>query len=189
MAGSGCVVNPIINTAQLGSHPIDNERSALLVAAPVSNGGYNLNLQNYKLYELFTAGHESTFFDTSEYINLGVAEHFGRHVKLALSRSKHATYTYNPNNMWITPLSVIVATYNTISYLYASGQISYQTYLVNLFLADQTFFECVVERFQDQGDVYANTRVNVGELTQPLNSSIFIQDPSLTEKLGRLFYF
>lgn len=91
--------------------------------------------------------------------------------------------------MWITPLSVIVATYNTISYLYASGQISYQTYLVNLFLADQTFFECVVERFQDQGDVYANTRVNVGELTQPLNSSIFIQDPSLTEKLGRLFYF
>lgn len=70
----GCVVNPIINTAQLGSHPIDNERSALLVAAPVSNGGYNLNLQNYKLYELFTAGHESTFFDTSEYINLGVAE-------------------------------------------------------------------------------------------------------------------
>ncbi len=45
-----------------------------------------------------------------------------------------------------------------------------------------------MERFQDQGGIYANTRINVGELNQPLNGSNFIQDAELSNQLGRLFY-
>lgn len=45
---------------------------------------------------------------------------------------------------------------------------------LHLFLADQAFFECAVERFQEQGGVYANTKINVGELKAPINNSGFI---------------
>lgn len=183
-----CLNNPFINPLELGGHNIDNERSALLVAAPASGSTYNPNLQDYKIYEVYTSAHEGTFFDHSIYINLSTPVSFNSHIYLALSRSKHATYPFNPNNFRLVPQYVIFSTYATISYLFASGQINYLLYLALLAAADQTFTRCIVEQFQNQGGVYANTRINVGELNQPLNGSSFIRDTELSNKLSRLFY-
>lgn len=82
----------------------------------------------------------------------------------------------------------MAGTYATITALYLNGTIQYYEYLAYLFIADQNFFECIVERFQEQGGVYASTRINVGELTHPINNSAFILDTELANKLSRLFY-
>ncbi|CAN5758867.1 hypothetical protein BH20ACI4_BH20ACI4_23940 [soil metagenome] len=183
-----CVFDPIIDFISLGSHNLDNEYSAILVAAPLVNSTYDSNLQKYKLYEVYTAAHEGTFFDQSRYYNLQTPFSFGSHIKLALSRSKHATYTFNPDYIPLTPFYVINSVYAEIQYKYYNGLINYNTYLVYLFLADQTFFACGVERFQDNGGVFASTRINVGEVNQPINNSRFIQDVELSNQLNRFFY-
>lgn len=183
-----CLYDPIIDVSSLGSHNLDNEYSAILVAAPLVNSTYDSNLQNYKIYEVFTSAHQGTFFDQSRYYNLSTPYPFGSHINLALSRSKHATYAFNPDYFPITPLYVINSVYWEIDSKYYNGIISYNTYLIYLFLADQTFFACGVERFQDQGGIFANTRINVGELNQPINNSNFIKDIELSNQLNRLFY-
>lgn len=189
LCGSGfCVVDPIIDATAVGNHNLDNEYSTVLVAAPLVNSTYDSNPQSYKLYEVYTAAHEDTLFDQSRYYNLQTPYPFGSHIKLALSRSKHATYVFNPDYLPLFPSYVINSVYWEIEAKYNSGIISYNTYLIYLFFADQTFFECVIERFGDQGGVFANTRINVGELSHPLNSSRFIQDTELTDKLSRYFY-
>jgi hypothetical protein len=160
----------------------------MLVAAPLVNGAYDTNTVNYKLFEVYTAGHEGTFFDTSMRFNLATPYAFGSHVKLALSKSKHATYVFNPEYYPVTPAYVIVGAYASISLLYYNGQINFYTYLASLFLLDQAFFECAVERFQNQGGIYAGTRINVGELHQPINGSGFILSDGITEKFEFLFY-
>ncbi len=81
VSGSLCIGNPFINLLELLSHNLDNERSALLVAAPVSNSTYNPNLQDYKIYEVYTAAHEDTFFDHSIYINLSTPVSFNNHIR------------------------------------------------------------------------------------------------------------
>lgn len=184
VTGNLCIGNPFINPLELGGHPLDNERSAFLVAAPVINGKYNPTPQAYRTYSFYTAAHESTFFDQSRMFNLFTPLQFDRHVWLALSRSKHATYTFNPNNFPVFPLWVIVATYAYLAYLYATGQISFVKYLIFLFFADQAFFECSVERFQDQGGTFSNSRINVGELKRTINNSAFINDTQLRNKLN-----
>lgn len=188
VSGGFCIGNPFINPASFGNHALDNERSAILVAAPLSNSTYNLNIQDYKIYEVFTAAHEETFFDQSRYYNLSTPFPFDSHIKLGLSRSKHATYTFNPDGFPILPRYVIFDVYSRIYSLYYSGQIGYGTYLAYLFAADQTFFRCIVESFQNQGGTYANTRINIGELSLPSNGSNFIQDVELSNKLNRFFY-
>lgn len=83
VSGDLCVAAPIINTSTLLGHNLDNERSALLVAAPVSNGNYNTDLQSYKVYEAYTAGHEGKLlFDTSMRFHLSTPYPFGSHIKL-----------------------------------------------------------------------------------------------------------
>ena len=183
-----CIYDPILDLASLGNHEKDNEYSALLVAAPLVNSTYDSNLQNYNLYEVYTAAHEDTFFDQSRYYNLQTPYPFDSHIQLALSRSKHGTYVFNPDYFPLTPTYVINSVYWEIDYKYYNGIISYTTYLIYLFLADQTFFACGVERFQNQGGVFANTRINVGELNQPINSSSFIKDIQLSNQLNQLFY-
>lgn len=186
VSGGLCIVPFIVN--QLGSHPLDNERSAILVAAPIVNGTYDLNPQAYKVYNLYTAAHEDTFFDHSYFFNIIPARDFNNHILLGLSRSKHSTYVYNPNNHPLFPQYVINATYSSI-YLdyYYYHRISYLTYLSYLLLADQLFYECVIEKFQDQGGTYANTRINIGEANNPINNAGFIRDPAISDKFN--FHF
>lgn len=183
-----CIFDPIIDLTSLGSHNLDNEYSALLVAAPVVNSTYDSNLQNYKLYEVYTAAHEGTFFDQSRYYNLQTPYPFNSHIKLALARSKHATYTFNPDYFPLTPRYVIVSAYAAAAAAYANGSINVYVYLAILAIYDSTFFGCGVDRFQNQGGVFAGTRINVGELEQPINGSSFIWDTELSTQLSRLFY-
>lgn len=171
-----CSYDAFTDFTDLGSHNLDNEYSAILVAAPLVNSTYDSNLQNYKLYEAYTAAHEGTFFDHGVYYNLQNPYPFGSHIELVLSRSKHATYAFDPNYLPLTPLYVIYGVYSELNSLVSNGFISYSTYLALLYIADQTFFLCGVERFQYQGGTFANTRINVGELSQPINNSKFIQD-------------
>lgn len=183
-----CFYDPIIDISSLGSHNLDNEYSAVLVAAPLVNSTYDSNLQNYKLYEVYTAAHEGTFFDQSRYYNLQTPYPFGSHIKLALARSKHATYTFNPDYFPLTPRYVILSAYAGAAAAYHSGAINWYQYLGLLFVLDSNFFGCIIDRFQDQGGVFANTRINIGELNQPLNGSLFIQDTELSTQLSRFFY-
>lgn len=183
-----CFYDPIIDVTSLGNHNLDNEYSMILVAAPMVNSTYDSNIQNYKLYEAYTAAHEGTFFDQSRYYNLSTPFSFGSHIKLALSRSKHATYAFNPNYFPITPRYIIYSAYNNALAAYLNGQISIYWYRALLSIYDSTFFGCIVDRFQDQGGVFATTKINVGELNRPINGSSFIQDTELSEQLSRLFY-
>ncbi len=87
----------------LGSHELDNERSAVLLVAPTTSPGVlNQNPQSYSLYKVFTSGHEGQpVVDQSFIISLNTpvpATAQRTHIELYLSRSKHATYTFNPDD-------------------------------------------------------------------------------------------
>ena len=173
----------------LGAHALDNERSAVLLGAPVVNGTYNLDPNAYTSRDYWTAAHEGTLSDRSRYAAPSQPMPAPAHVILALSRSKHATYTFNPDGLPLTPIHIIFATYSTLDFLYYAGYISYYKYLAFLHLADQVFFDCIIEDFQNQGGQFAGTRINVGEPNRPLNMSNFIQDSTgLLPKLNRALW-
>lgn len=183
-----CFYDPIIDVTSLGNHNLDNEYSMILVAAPMVNSTYDSNIQNYKLYEVYTAAHEGTFFDQSRYYNLSNPFPFGSHIKLALSKSKHATYAFNPDYYPLFPRYVIASAYASVAASYANGSLNIYRYLALLAVLDSNFFGCIIDRFQNQGGVFATTKINVGELNRPINGSTFIQDTELSEQLSRLFY-
>lgn len=167
----------------LTGHPEEQERSAILVAAPAS-GAYNTNPGAYVALDFFTTAHEGVpFFDQSMFIAPSAPVPAGGHVLLGTARSKHGTYTFNAEGYPIFQPAVIAAAYATIDFLYAAGIIDYITYLALLFLADDLFFGCVIERFQEQGGFYASSRTNVGEPGRPINASGFIEDAKIRDKL------
>lgn len=173
---------------QLTGHYFDAERSGMLLAAPAVNGGYNPDPSAYKLYTIYTAAHEGGFFDQSEYINLSPALPAGSHIHLALSLSKHGTYTFNPDYFPITPSWFISAYFSSMLFLYEEGFLTDVEYWYAIFIGTDAFEACVVERFSDQGVIAANQRTNVGEPEHPINGCAFIQDDSsralnLTDKL------
>jgi hypothetical protein len=136
---------------QVSGHNLDAERSVMLLAAPAVNGGANTDATQYQIYSLYTAAHEGTFFDQSIYYDFSPAVPAGEHIILAQSVSKHSTYTFNPNYYPITPAWFIEATNAAIETEYVDGQIDYETYLLLLAAADDTFYGCLVEQFGDQG--------------------------------------
>jgi hypothetical protein len=170
------------------SHALDNERSAALVAAPLNpDGSVDLNPGDYSGYSYYTAAHEGTFLDHSAYLNPSSPVAAGNHLNLALSLSKHSTYTFNPDGMPLMPPGVIDAVYSTIFFLADDGEIDPDTENLYLFLADDVFYGCIIEHFGDQGGAFAQTRVDVGEPGSPLNGSAFIADPELAPKFAPLW--
>lgn len=163
---------------QLTGHDLDAERSVMLVAAPAVNGGYNPDTTTYKLYTLYTAAHEGTFFDQSIYYDFPTPISAGNHVALAQSVSKHSTYSFNPDYYPITPAWFIASANASIELAYADEDIDDGTYLALLAMADDTFYGCLVERFGDQGGQSPVLKVNVGEVSHPIDQSGFIQDNS-----------
>jgi hypothetical protein len=191
VASGFCPAYPIINLTNLLNHPLDNEWTAILVAAPVVNGGYDPIKANYKMYEVFTAAHQGVqVFDQSMYFSLATPVSIDNHLNLFFAKSKHGTYVFNPDYYPITQAWVIFSVYAALAYMYATSQINWWEYIAYLALANDFFFACVIERFQEQGGLYAdaNKRINVGELTHPINSSRFIQDTALSNQLSLLFY-
>jgi hypothetical protein len=170
------------------SHALDNERSAALVAAPLGpDGSVDLNPGDYSAYSYYTAAHEGTFLDHSAFLNPSSPVAAGNHLNLALSLSKHSTYTFNPDGMPLIPPDVISAVYATIFALADDGTIDPDTEDLYLFLADTVFFSCIIEHFGEQGGTFAQTRINVGEPGSPLNGSAFIADPELAPKFAPLW--
>lgn len=173
----------------LDGHFLDHERSAMLVAAPVSNGDYNLDPGAYSIYNIFTTGHEFTLTDQSmwfDYSDSPVPAY--NHIELALSQSKHATYTFNPDYYPLMPWYIIAGTYAFIDWLYLTDRIEWYWYLALQALADDLFFSCAVEHFTDQGGQYAIVRTNVGELGTPINNSSFIATPQIYKQFTTPYF-
>ena len=193
-----------------GPHDIDNERSALLVSAPVFDPwnawGFNLDPNQYSALSVFTAAHEDTFTDQSAYLNFPQSPLWpGTHIELWHSLFKHATYTFNPDFHALMPLWVVVSTYIVIEFLifyrywnpfYCGDwdwfcepgwdiflEIGFDILIAVFYYVTVLFFGCVVERFHEQGGRFASPRINVGEPFQPINGSSFIQDTELFNKL------
>jgi hypothetical protein len=165
---------------RLPGHDLDNERSAILVAAPVpAPGVFNADPNAYSAYSFYTAAHENTpFVDESMVFRPDQPVPAGLHINLAFSFSKHSTYPYNPDGQPIVQAWVIDLAFNIITDLYFAGVIDFDTYALFVFLAQQAFFGCIVESFSDQGGTFAGTRIDVGEPGRALNGSGFIEDRS-----------
>jgi hypothetical protein len=177
----------------LEAHPLDNERSGFLVAAPtIAPATFNLNPASYGGFSMYAASHEFTFNDHSRFLVVTDTTRplpAGAHLELRLSRSKHATYFANPEGLPLTPTPIIIATYAAFDFFLAIGRFNYFDYLIANAIADDVYFGCFVEHFTDQGGAFAQSRTNVGELSAPLNGSGFINDPEpsmgLQNKLKR----
>jgi hypothetical protein len=174
---------------ELGAHNIDNERSATLVAAPVSDYTYNLDPLAYGAYDYLTVSHEDKYpFEHRTFLGFWPPVPAGGHLHLWQSRAKHGTYHFDPDFLPIVDWFVIYLVYNEIDNLYWNGWIDDWTYFSLLFNADTLFYNCVVERFSEQGGQFSNIRINVGEPDSPINGSGFIRSGPLREKLFRPFY-
>jgi hypothetical protein len=166
-----------------GSHSIDNERSAALVAAPVGDYSYNFDPWAYAAYAYYTAAHEETFLNKSRYHNIGYSPvPAGWHLNLALGWSKHATYTFNPDFLPLIPDWLIYSIISSIDYwcydwTFWDG-VDWQDLacLAAMFVAYNSLYGCAVERFIDQGGRFADPRINVGEPGSPMNGAGFIHD-------------
>jgi hypothetical protein len=169
---------------QLSSHPLDNERSAALVAARVEDFYFNPNPNEYKLYDLFLSAHENTISDQSAFIAPQQPLPADSHVFMALSRSKHGTYEFNPDGLPLVPFWLQISIFSAIDFAYFSGFIDYWTYEAYLNSASNAFNNCITERFSDIGGRFANPRINVGEPNTPINGSGFIRAPELFNKLS-----
>lgn len=167
-------------------HRLDNERSAVLVAAPVADYTFNTDPYAYSAYSFFTTAHEGVpFLDQSRYEDFyGNPVPAGYHINLFLARSKHGTYTDNPNFYPFADPYLIDAIFDQIDDLYYSGLISELTWYATLYAASGFFYGCLVERFGEMGGRYADLRINVGEPLYPINNSAFIQDTELYNKLS-----
>ena len=186
VSGGNCSAYPGLTTLE-GSvaHDIDNERSAVLVAAPVGSYTYNLDPSAYSAYSYYTAAHEGEPNDKSRYADFGTDPvPAGLHIHLALSLSKHGTYTFNPDFISLLPDDVIFAIIAGVDYYCYQSTFDYDLNwndlgcLAAMYYAYGLIYDCVVERFFDQGGQFASGRVNVGEPGAPINGAAFIQDDS-----------
>ncbi|HSS75297.1 MAG TPA: PKD domain-containing protein [Thermoanaerobaculia bacterium] len=174
----------------LDGHPLEQERSATLVAAlTTASYQYSTDPSAYQAYDYYTAAHEGTFFDHSAYFGPSQPVPAGNHLNLALSKAKHGTYPFNPDYYPLFPDWVIYTTYSTLDFLYFDYIIDYYDYLIYSYIADTVFFSCVVEHFQDQGGSFPGLQLNVGELSHPINGSGFILDPKVSSKLTPLLWW
>jgi hypothetical protein len=104
------------------------------------------------------------------------------HIHLALSLSKHATYTFNPDYLSLIPDYVIIPALTALEYACYESTFNFDLEwsdlycLASMYYVNGLFFGCAVERFVDQGGSFAQTRINVGEPNQPINGAYFIQD-------------
>lgn len=167
-----------------GPHPFDPERSAALVAAPLTSAG---DPGAYRSLSYYLASHEGTFFDHSIYLPPPSPLPPGNHALMWHSRSKHATYEGNPDYFPLFPSWVIYTTYFVIEDLYWFGWIDWWDYLIYLSIADSVFFSCVVEHFSGQGGFLPGFDLNVGENGRPQNGSSWIADPRIASKLQPLW--
>lgn len=169
----------------LGGHPMDEEHSAALVAAPMAGSQYNPDPAAYRLYMFYTAAHENTKSDRSMYLRARQPIAPGHHLELYLSLSKHATYAFDPTGLPLVPEWMIVAAFWTIELLFILGVLTPRIYVGLLRLAEVAFFECAIEHWQKRDDgVFPSPVINTGSQKHPLNGSSWIRNSSFAKKLS-----
>ena len=199
--GLGCAFAFAPFAGGMESHPLDNERSAILVSAPAPNPyTYNTDPNAYQSLSIYTAAHEGTFGDQSMYHDYPTTpEPAGSHVPLWQAQSKHGTYTFDPDFHPILEASfqvIIPIVIYLLGAYFCGGWYPGDTWWDDFgFLLECDFwwsiayyevllivYTCAVERFHagsTQGMVsQASIRINVGEPAHPINGSTFIQDNS-----------
>lgn len=175
------------------NHELDNERAAILIAAPTSGNQLVQDPSQYKIVSFYAAAHEWTIFDHSTYLDAqGPFSGFddivgptnqGRHINLFLSRAKHSSNFGNPAGESLFTYPEQAAVYSALSLLYLNGTIGDIEYGYYLVLADVTLNVCITEKFTEAGGRFPQFTINVGEVSRPINGSHFILDPSLEPKL------
>lgn len=186
VTGGACDAFPGLNSLEgIQAHDVDNERSAVLVAAPVWDYTFNTDPFAYSAYSYYTAAHENTPTDKSRYADFPTQPvPAGWHIHLAMSLSKHGTYTFNPDYLTLLPDYIIWGTIAGVDYYcYRSSFDPYYNWhdlacLAAMYYAYGAFYGCAVERFFDQGGRFAERRINVGEPDNPINGAGFIRDDS-----------
>lgn len=201
VGGLGCAFALLPFLGGVMSHPLDDERSAILVSAPAPNGyTYNTDPNAYHSLSIYTAAHEGTFGDQSMYHDYPTEPmSAGYHVPLWQSLQKHSTYTFDPDYWPILQfeLQLIIITVITVVFGgFCSGgwypgddfwdrfggwaPTCEEIWAFVFYEAFTIIYTCAVERFNSfgtQGMVSeASTRINVGEPAHPINGSAFIQD-------------
>ena len=200
VGGLGCAFGLAPFAAGLMSHPLDDERSALLVSAPAPNGTYNTDPNAYHSLSIYTAAHENTFGDQSMYHDYPTEPMpAGYHVPLWQSLKKHSTYTFDPDFWPILQfeLQLIIITVITVVFGAFCTQGWYpgddfwdrfgmwapscdEVWACAFYEAFTIIYTCAVERFNSYGTggmvSEASVRTNVGEPAHPINGSTFIQD-------------
>ncbi|HEX4960645.1 MAG TPA: PKD domain-containing protein [Thermoanaerobaculia bacterium] len=181
-------IMPSLGTGLTG-HDLDNERSAIRVVAPAVGGGFNTDVNAYRVDRIFTAAHEDTLFDHSEVVAvdppLGPEVHFGMFPSL----SKHGTYLFWPHGLPLMPDWMIASIYGGIDASCFIFDLDPDTCDLLFFIADEVVFDCITEKHVPQGGVLArpDLRINVGELGQPLPGGSFIQSGELHMHLLKRF--
>ncbi|MBV9211539.1 MAG: DUF4214 domain-containing protein, partial [Acidobacteria bacterium] len=187
VTGGACDAFPGLNSIEgMQAHDLDNERSAVLVAAPVYGYYFNQDPMAYSAYSYFTTAHEDTITDKTRYYDFpDNPVPAGWHIHLAASLYKHGTYAFNPDYLPIVPDYIIWGAiagvdYACYSWTWGNGTFGWQDLacLAAMYYAYGVFYDCAVERFFDQGGRFAERRINVGEPNSPLNGAGFIQDDS-----------
>jgi hypothetical protein len=180
---------------QLSDHPLDNERSAILVSAPVAdpnNPTFSSDAMSYSALAFFLSAHENKIGDRSQifYPTNPIPATGPSHLEVTLARSKHPHDPFQvddpsyPDGLPLVPLPIIVGSYAFVDLLLALNRICLAEWLALQFILDVTFFSCIVEHFGDSGGRFADPRINVGELGQPLNGCHFIQGGELFTKMN-----
>ncbi len=193
----------LINSAFLlkHGHPIDVERSALLVAAPVVwSGGhphYNSDPANYRAFFQFTTAHEDfplTFAD--RFLKLNQPSAPGDHGSLALflAKSKHGTYPFNPDghNVLVTEFQFVFVEAFFIDLVlfvddvfFGGGEPLRARRIVTavLLLAVVVTQDCFTESFTEQGGTVPTDPLNIGEHRQPLPGFSWAAHGDVRQKL------
>lgn len=187
VTGGACDAFPGLNSFEgIQAHDLDNERSAVLVAAPVYGYYFNQDPMAYSAYSYFTTAHEDTPADKTRYYDFpDNPVPAGWHIHLAQSLYKHGTYAFNPDYLTLVPDYIVLSVIAGVDYAcyrgtWGNGVFGWQDLacLAALYYAYGFFYGCAVERFFDQGGRFAEKRFNVGEPNTPINGAGFIQDDS-----------
>lgn len=175
--------------SSIGDHELDNERSAIRIVAPLTaSGGFNLDPTAYRADRVFTAAHEDTPVDRSDFQHVDPPRGPVAHFAEFLSLSKHGTYLFWPHGLVsLLPGRAVAAIYGGVSA--ACRFTSPSTCDLLFYIADEIVFDCLVEKHAPQGWVLARSdlRVNVGEPGRPLPGGSFIETPELRLKLRKKF--
>jgi len=179
-----------------GAHELDGERSAMLVSAPAVCDGngcrVNLDPNAYSALSIYTAAHENTPVDHSDYWDFPHApKPVGTHIDLWQALQKHSTYTYNPDYLPILTIEQQIAIFVVVEYLFyrvlcwgggydpfwhgfywddffgygwsPSCELWWYIFIAVNFYLVTLIYVCLVERFIEQGAQLAPLRINVGE--------------------------